>query len=102
MRGNVCPSRVSAWEVWHADVGFDEIGFGEYWAMQAILCGNVCPSRVSKGGECLSAEGKCSGRLGTFRLVLVKYAVGNIGKYGQLLRGNVCPLRVSAWGGLAS
>lgn len=45
--------------------------------------------------------GKCVGRFGTFRSVLVKYAVGNIGQSRSVLCGNDCPLRVSKWGGLA-
>lgn len=45
--------------------------------------------------ECLSAGGKCVGRFGTFRLVLGKYTMGNIGQSMSILRGNVCPSRVS-------
>ena len=37
-------------EVWQADVGFDEICYGEYWAIDVGLRRNVCPSRVSVWG----------------------------------------------------
>ena len=71
-------------EVWYAEVGFGEICRGEYWAID-----------VGFAWERLSVKGKCVGRFGALRSVLVKYAVGNIGQSMSILRGNVCPSRVS-------